>query len=215
MSGAAGGSHAGKSHGGKSHVGKSEHHSKHGSEHKSEHLSVHESHHSTHRSRSRGRSPHGSSHTTIKISKSRERSHSPDEKELVIERKPSKHRRRRKSHAGHTKTEDSEEEEVGESNAIKTGPLALVLPSRSKRRRGSDRRVRDEIRELEIEKERLRKERRRGEKKYHHHHHRPSSSSSSSSSDTEVIIERKGSHAGRVEDVKIEKDKKGNMKFIR
>ena len=183
--------------------GKSEHGQ---SEHRSDRLSVHESHHSSHHGR--GRSEHGSSHSTIKVHK-HERSSSPSEKEIVIERKPSRsksrHHSRHRSHGRH-KTEYVEEDEVGESNAMKTGPLALVLPRRSKSRHGSkdERRVKEEIRELELEKERLRKERRH-EKKYHH---------DSSSSDDAVIIERKGSHGGR-EDVKIEKDRRGNMAFVR
>ena len=198
MSGAIGGGGGKSEHGGQSEHGKSEH--------RSDRLSVHESHHSSHHSR--GRSEHGSSHSTVKISK-HERSSSPSEKELVIERKPSRsksrHHSRHRSHGGH-KTEYIEEDEVGESNAMKTGPLALVLPRRSKSRHGSkdERRVKEEIRELELEKERLRKERKH-EKKYHY---------DSSSDDDAVIIERKSSRGGK-EDVKIEKDKRGRMAFVR
>ncbi|KAG8531671.1 uncharacterized protein KY384_003303 [Bacidia gigantensis] len=214
MSGTAGGG------GGHSHAGKSDHKSKHGdhkSEHRSEHLSVHESHHGG-RSKSRGRSPHGSSHTntTIKISKSRERSHSP-EKELVIERKPSKSHRHHSRHRSHGRKKEYIEEEVqevGESNKMHTGPLALVLPTRSKSRRGSERKVKEEIRELEIEKETLRKERKRRGSRARRRRASSSSSSSSSGGDTEVVIERKSSHGGR-EDVKIEKDRRGKMQFVR
>ena len=197
--------HGGKSqHGG----GKSEHHNDHLSTHESTHKSSHS------RRKSRGRSASRTEMKTSKASRSRSHSHSSGNKQLVIERKPShKHHSRHRSHG--RKAEYVETDEVGESNKMHTGPLAMVLsaPTRtkSKSRRDSDRAVKDEIRELELEKERLRRERRR-ERRYHRQHTRRSSSSSSSSSSGsgggEVIIERKGSH-GRTDDYKIKENKRG------
>lgn len=190
------------------------------SDHITEKLSVHDSshhggaksHHSR-RAKSRGRS---SSRTEIKISKhsgsrSRSRSSSND-KALVIKRKKSKSRR----HSHHHERTPVVEEEVGESNAMHTGPLALALPSsggsRAKSRRGSERRGKNEILELEVERDSLKRERRRDRRKHRHARRRSASSSSSSSSDSgepEIMIERRGSH-GRTEDFKV-KDKKGGF----
>ena len=154
-------------------------------------------------------SEHGSSRSTVKGHRKSERSPSPSE--TVTERKSSKSHQhsRSRSHGGHSKAEYVEEEDVGESNAMTTGPLALVLPHRSKSRRGSrdERKIKEEIRELEAEKKRLREERKH-EKKHHKHH------GGRSDSDEEVIIERRDGH-GRERDVKIEKDRKGNMAFVR
>ena len=104
---------------------------------------------------------------------------------------------------------------MGESNAMHTGPLALVLPAadgpRAKSRRGSERKGKNEILELEMEREGLRKERKK-EKRRHRKVRRQSASRSSSSSgsgsDPEILIERKGSR-GRTDDYRI-KDKKGS-----
>ena len=93
------------------------------------------------------------------------------------------------------------------SNEMNTGPLALVLPNRSRsksRRRSSigERRIDEDLKDLEKEKKMLQKERRHS-KKYHRDH-----SVSSSNSDDEIIIERKDSH-GRKEDFEVKKDRKG------
>ena len=172
----------------------STHKSGHGSSsRKSEHISEHHSsHHSSHHG-GHSSSSSSSSTETIKI-KEKERSRSP----VVIERVRSKSRRR--SSVGR-KTEVIDQE-VGESNNLHTGPLALVIPHH---RSGSrdERKIKDEIRELESEKRRLKRERR--ERKYH------------DGSDDEVIIERvrSGSHGRRDSTVKIEKDRRGNMAFVR
>ncbi|KAL9102642.1 MAG: hypothetical protein Q9163_002228 [Psora crenata] len=165
---------------------------------KNEH--VHSSHHGG------GHSEHGSSHTTIKH---HERSRSPSE--IVIERKPSNSHHSSRSHGGQ-KVEYVAAEETGESNPITTGPLALVLPHRSKSQHGyrDEKRIKEEIRELEAEKRRLREERKH-EKKYRRHHDH-------SDSDEEVIIERRDNHHHhhrKEREIKIEKDRKGNMAFVR
>lgn len=99
------------------------------------------------------------------------------------------------------------EEELGESNVIPVGPLALVVPHRDKRSNSKDeRKIKEEIRELEEEKRRLKRERK--DKKHSHR----------DDDDEEVIIERvhTGGHGRRKEeDVKIEKDRKGNLAFVK
>lgn len=82
---------------------------------------------------------------------------------------------------------------------MRNGPLALVLPHREKERNNSrdERSIKAEIRALEAEKKKLKMER-EIEKE-----HRKASKYD------EVIIER------REKDVKIEKDRKGNMSFVR
>jgi hypothetical protein len=81
-----------------------------------------------------------------------------------------------------------------------TGPLALVIPHREKER--SERDIKAEIKELEAEKRRLKKER----------EHERKSTKYRDREEDEVIIERRG---GKEKDVKIEKDRRGNMAFVR
>lgn len=163
---------------------RSEHRSDNRSEHRSEHKSEHRSerrssHHSSHHSRRSS-----SSDTTIKIEKrERERSPSP----VVIERKRSKSRRRSRSSVA-VKAEITDIE-IGESNSMHPGPLALVVPRHSRDDGKDERRIREEIRELELEKKKLKRERR--EKKYHN-----------DNSDDEVIIE------------KVERDRRGSISAV-
>ena len=186
--------------------GKSEHggggHSVHGSVHGSVARS-HKSKHSNHRSRSEHRSSHHGRHSSHGGSTVRGHSRSPSP--IVIVRNRSKSRRRSHSSAGHNKVDAVEEEEFGESNSMHPGPLALVMPHREKRSNSRDeRRIKDEIRELEAEKRRLKRE--RHEKKHYHR----------GDDEDEVVIERVHSSGhGREKEVKIEKDRKGNMAFVK
>lgn len=79
------------------------------------------------------------------------------------------------------------------------GPLALVVPRLEHR---SARDIKEDIYRLEAEKRQLKRERR--ERKHH------------DDSEDEVIIERRGSGSReRRGSIKIEKDRKGNMAFVR
>ena len=82
-----------------------------------------------------------------------------------------------------------------------TGPLALVIPHKKEER--SERDIKAEIRELEAEKRRLKKER-------EHEHRR--SSKYEDREEGEIIIERRG---GKEREVKVEKDRRGNLAFVR
>lgn len=107
------------------------------------------------------------------------------------------------------------DEEVGESNNIATGPLALVVPHHSKK---DEKTIKAEIRALEAEKKMLKYEREierehRKASRYKDGHR---------SSDGDVIIERSNRHREpeivieRPEkEIKVEKDKKGRMAFVR
>ena len=185
------------------------------SEHKTEHLSVHGSVAPSHKSRhTRSKSAHGarSDHVSERFSEhvsERKSSHhgrrssrgttikheSRESSPVTIERRRSKSRHGKRSEIvieGKT-----EEETVGESNHMLPGPLALVVPNAHRERRES-RDIKDEIRELDIEKRRLKKERRE-------RRHRDDS-------DDEVIIERVRSGSGeRRGSVKVEKDRKGEF----
>ena len=205
--------------------GKSEHGGAHSvaASHKS-HKS-HKSKHSTHRSRSVHRSEHRSSHRSSSSGSTVKRGHSRSPSPVLVVRSKSRHRSR--SSAGHVKEKEIdgvEENEIGDSNAMHVGPLALVLPHHDKKRSNSkdERKIKEEIRELEEEKRRLKRERR--DKKHYHR---------GSDDDDEVIIERvhSGGHhrrrndeevivekahgRRREEEVKIEKDRKGNMAFVK
>ena len=157
---------------------------------RSERISVQRSEHrSSHRSRRSS-----SSESTVK------RRHSRSPSPIVIERKRSKSRRRSRSSAA-VKREIVED--IGESNSIRAGPLALVVPHHERSGSKDERRIKEEIRELEEEKRRLKKERR--ERKYR------------DDSDEEVIIERIPSNGRDRRDstVKVEKDRKGKMAFVK
>lgn len=96
-------------------------------------------------------------------------------------------------------------EDVGESNAIGSVPqMQLVVPHRSKSSHRDERSIKAEIRALEAEKRALKYEREieKEDKKAHRYRDR----------DGEVIIER---DRDRGEPVKIEKDRKGRMSFVR
>lgn len=210
----AGGSHAGGTHAGGGHAGghsskgghstkgsrsvralsvsaRSEHgggHSEHGGD-KSVHEVIHAEHHSEHG----GHSDHHS--------RASHRSPSP----TIITRKPSRSRSRHRSRSMHYV-----EEEVGESDKINTGPLAMVLPHHSKK---DERSIKAEIRALEAEKKML---------KYEREIEKEHRKSSRYRDDGEVIIERSSRHREpeivieRPErEVKIEKDRKGRMAFVR
>ena len=82
-----------------------------------------------------------------------------------------------------------------------TGPLALVIPHKKEER--SERDIKAEIRELEAEKRRLKKER-------EHEHRR--ASKYEEREEGEIIIERRG---GKEREVKVEKDRRGNLAFVR
>ena len=170
----------------------------------------HKSKHSTHRSRSTHRSEHRSSHRSSSSGSTVKRGHSRSPSPVLVVRSKSRHRSRSSAGHGHREKEIDlvEENEIGDSNAMHVGPLALVLPHHDKKRSNSkdERKIKEEIRELEEEKRRLKRERR--EKKHYHRE----------SDEDEVIIER--GHGGghgrrREEEVKIEKDRKGNMAFVK
>ena len=252
MSGSLGG---GKSEHGGGHGG----HSVHGSvaaSHKS-HKS-HKSKHSAHRSRSVHRSEHRS-HRSSSRGSTLKGGHSRSQSPVVVIRSKSRHRSRSK--AGHKEVDMVEDEEVGESNKLTLGPLAMVVPHREKRSDSKDeRKIKEEIRELEEEKRRLKRERR--EKKHYHREEedeeviierghggghgrrreedeiiieRGHGGGHRRREEDEIIIERghggghrrreedeiivekgHGSHGRRrEEEVKIEKDRKGNMAFVK
>ena len=191
MSGAIGSEHGG---------GHSEHGAKstHGGS-RSTHLEVKSSHH---RSRSHGgHSKHGSrshkSRHSTKGGHSESESESSSSTTIEIEKKStrSKSRHRSKSTSGVLV------EEVEQSNPMRTGPLALVIPHKKEER--SEREIKAEIQELEAEKRRLKKER-------EHEHRR--SSRYEDREEGEIIIERRG---GKEREVKIEKDRRGNLAFVR
>ncbi|RMZ85303.1 hypothetical protein DV738_g112, partial [Chaetothyriales sp. CBS 135597] len=112
--------------------------------------------HRSHRSHSRRRSRRGSSVSRETIVK-----------KTVIEKEVSPaptHRTRRRSHSRDSetvieKTKIISDEEVGESNSVHVGPLALVVDRRPSR---SDREIKEEIRRLEAERRAIRRERRHG-----------------------------------------------------
>ena len=88
------------------------------------------------------------------------------------------------------------EEEIGASNAMHIGPLALApVVERSSRR--DERAIKEEIRALEAEQEALKHERRH-EKDYHFERRKSKGRSSSKNR----------------EEVKIEKDRKGRMSLV-
>ena len=191
MSGAIGSEHGG---------GHSEHGAKstHGGG-RSTHLEVKSSHH---RSRSHGgHSKHGSrSHKSRHSTKggySESESESSSSTTIEIEKKST----RSKSHHRSKSTSGAVVEEIEQSNAMHTGPLALVIPHKKEER--SERDIKAEIRELEAEKRRLKKER-------EHEHRR--SSKYEDREEGEIIIERRG---GKEREVKIEKDRRGNLAFVR
>ncbi|RMD40621.1 hypothetical protein DV735_g4513, partial [Chaetothyriales sp. CBS 134920] len=112
--------------------------------------------HRSHRSRSRRRSRRGSSASRETIVK----------KTVIEEVSPAPtHRTRRRSHSsardGEVVIEKTKivDEDVGESNSVHVGPLALVVDRRPSR---SDREIREEIRRLEAERRAIRRERRHG-----------------------------------------------------
>ena len=190
MSGAIGSEHGG---------GHSEHGAKstHGGG-RSTHLEVKSSHH---RSRSHGgHSKHGSrSHKSRHSTKG---GYSESESEsssttIEIEKKSTRSKSRHRSKS----TSGALVEEVEQSNAMHTGPLALVIPHKKEERNERD--IKAEIRELEAEKRRLKKER-------EHEHRR--SSKYEDREEGEIIIERRG---GKEREVKIEKDRRGNLAFVR
>lgn len=210
--------------------GKSEHGGSHSvaASHKS-HKS-HKSKSSAHRSRSAHHSQHRSSHRPSSSSDSTVKGgHSRSPSPVLVVRNKSRHRSR--SSAGQVITEKDidgvETDEKGDSNAMQLGPLALVLPHHDKKRSNSkdERKIKEEIRELEEEKRRLKKERK--EKKHHHREsdedeviieRLPSGGHSKRRDDDEIIIERShGSGHGRKreEEIRIEKDRKGNMAFVK
>ena len=166
---------------------------------RSTHLEVKSSHH---RSRSHGgHSKHGSrshkSRHSTKGGHSESESESSSSTTIEIEKKStrSKSRHRSKSISG------AVVEEVEQSNPMHTGPLALVIPHKKEER--SERDIKAEIKELEAEKRRLRKER-------EHEHRR--SSKYDDHEEGEIIIERRG---GKEREVKVEKDRRGNLAFVR
>ena len=153
----------------------------------SEHISAHGSEHKS--SRHTRRSSSSSSDSTAK------------ESALFIERKHSKSRRGSRSTVAREKVKEVIEEDFGESNSMHPGPLALVAPRHERSSSKDERRIKEEIRELEAEKRHLKRERRRN-------HH--------DSSDDEVIIERvrSGSRERRGSTIKVEKDRKGRAEFF-
>ena len=204
MSGAIGSEHGGghSEHGAKSSHGggrsthlevKSSHHSRsrsHGGSHVGSHGGSHGGH-----SKHGGRS-HKSRHST-KGGYSESESESSSSTEIEIEKKSTRSKSRHRSKS----TSGALVEEVEQSNAMHTGPLALVIPHKKEER--SERDIKAEIRELEAEKRRLKKER--------EHEHRKSSRYEDRE-EGEIIIERRG---GKERDVKIEKDRRGNLAFVR
>ena len=181
--------HGGRStHGGKSNLGDAKSHGG-----KSKNGKSHAGGHSTH-----------GGHST-KGGGSESDSGSSSSTSVMIEHRStrSKSRHRSKSVGAH----DAVIEEVGESNVIRNGPLALVLPHREKERNDRDERsIKAEIKALEAEKRRLKRERE------HEKEHRKSSKYRDHDED-EVIIERRENMRER--DVRVEKDRKGNMSFVR
>ena len=205
MSGAIGSEHGG---GHSEHGARSSHgggHSEHGakSSHgggRSTHLEVKSSHHSRSRSHG-GHSKHGSrSHKSRHSTRggySESESESSSSTEIEIEKKSTRSKSRHRSKS----ISAAKVEEVEQSNAMHTGPLALVIPHKKEER--SERDIKAEIRELEAEKRRLKKER-------EHEHRR--SSKYEDHEEGEIIIERRG---GKEREVKVEKDRRGNLAFVR
>lgn len=166
---------------------------------RSTHLEVKSTHH---RSKSHGgHSKHGSRSHKSRHSKkggySESESESSSSTTIEIEKKStrSKSRHRSKSISG------ALVEEVEQSNPMHTGPLALVIPHKKEERNERD--IKAEIKELEAEKRRLRKER-------EHEHRR--SSKYEDREEGEIIIERRG---GKEREIKVEKDRRGNLAFVR
>ncbi|KAL9106265.1 MAG: hypothetical protein Q9227_008664 [Pyrenula ochraceoflavens] len=159
-------------------------------------LKSHKSHHTHHSHHTRSRSH---------VSKSR-RSSSPGTVEEVLEKRteireisPSRTVRTSRSRRPSSPVEVVErrervvEDDIGESNSVHAGPLALVVPERSRK---SDREIEYEIRSLERERKALRAER--------HAEHRVVRSG-----EREVIIERESP-----ETIEVRKDKKGRMSLV-
>lgn len=198
MSGAAGGGHSDHGGGHSNHGGKSVHGGK-----------------STHGGKSHSGKSHGgkshrgksrtSHHHSTKGGESDSSSSSSSTTEIIIEHK---HGRSKSRHRSKSVGHGAVVEDVGESNAMRNGPLALVLPHRDKEANDRDERsIKAEIRALEAEKKRLKRERE------HEKEHRKSSSKYRGHDEDEVIIERRENAKER--EVRIEKDRKGNMAFVR
>lgn len=105
------------------------------------------------------------------------------------------------------------DEEVGESNSIAAG-LALIVPHHSKK---DEKTIKAEIRALEAEKKMLKYER-----EIEKEHRKAARYKEGRVSDGDVIIERSSRHREpeiiieRPEkEIKVEKDKKGRMAFVR
>ena len=176
--------------------------------------------HRSHRSRSRRRSRRGSSpgtvvRETVLERKVIERESSParTHRGSVRESSPATtHRSRRRSRSSSgsetiiEKTKIISDEEVGESNSVHVGPLALVVDRHPSR---SDRDIKEEIRRLERERRALRSERR---------YERDSEEvvkiervrNRSPSPKAEIIIERRGEDL-----VEVKKDRRGRMSLVR
>ncbi|RMZ92757.1 hypothetical protein DV736_g65, partial [Chaetothyriales sp. CBS 134916] len=153
--------------------------------------------HRSHRSRSRRRSRRGSSpvketfvqKTVIEKEVSPRTSHtSVNDSETIIE-----------------KTKIISDEEIGESNSVHVGPLALVVDRRPSR---TDRDIKDEIRRLEAERRALRRERRydRDDEILRVERIREWSPSPKG----EVIVERRGDEV-----IEVRKDRRGRMSLVR
>jgi hypothetical protein len=106
------------------------------------------------------------------------------------------------------------DEEVGESNSIAAGPLALIIPHHTKK---DEKTIKAEIRALEAEKKMLKYER-----EIEKEHRKAARYKEGRVNDGDVIIERSSRHREpeiiieRPErEIKVEKDKKGRMAFVR
>ena len=174
----------------------------------------------SHRSRSRRRSRRGSSpgtmvRETFVEKKVVDRDYSParTHRNSIRDLSPAHTHRTRRSHSSHSgsetiieKTKIISDEEIGESNSVHVGPLALVVDRHPSR---SDRDIKDEIRRLEVERRALRRERR---------YERESDEvikiervrDRSPSPRGEIVIERRGE-----EIVEVKKDRRGRMSLIR
>ncbi|RMZ79251.1 hypothetical protein DV737_g3517, partial [Chaetothyriales sp. CBS 132003] len=161
--------------------------------------------HRSHRSRSRRRSRRGSSPVKETVVQ-----------KTVIEKEISPAVIHRTPRTSHSSVNDSEtiiektriisDEEIGESNSVHVGPLALVVDRRPSR---TSRDIKDEIRRLEAERRALRRERRVDRDddlllRVERIHDR------SPSPKGEVIIERRGEEV-----IEVRKDRRGRMSLVR
>ena len=126
-------------------------------------------------------------------------------------------RRRSSSHAGTEIIERREvvEEDVRESDSIHAGPLALVLPERTRK---SERDIAAEIRALEAERKALKLERQIEKEHRRSERYREDDREIIVRGDREVIIERPGRELvierPAEEVVEVKKDRKGRMSLV-